>query len=62
MLCEPSAYLSGELSPEKLENMVHRACLRAQIIEGGIIKVSGEMSDKQPDQELNKILLCDAGC
>jgi len=43
-LCEPYAYLSGKLSPEILKNMVHRAGLRAQIIEGGIIKVSDDVS------------------
>ena len=43
-LCEPYAYLSGKLSPEILKNMVHRAGLRAQIIEGGIIKVSEDVS------------------
>ena len=43
-LCEPYAYLSGELSPEILKNMVHRAGLRVQIIEGGIIKVSDDVS------------------
>ena len=43
-LCKPYAYLSGELSPEILKNMVHRAGLRAQIIEGGIIKVSDDVS------------------
>ena len=36
--------LSGKLSPEILKNMVHRAGLRAQIIEGGIIKVSDDVS------------------
>ena len=43
-LCGPYAYLSGKLSPEILKNMVHRAGLRAQIIEGGIIKVSEDVS------------------
>ena len=61
-LCELYAYLSGELSPKILKNMVYRAGLRAQIIEGGIIKVSEEVSDKQPDQVLNRIPLRDAGC
>ena len=58
----PYAYLSGKSSPEILKNMGHRAGLRAQIIESSIIKVSGEVNDKQPDQKLNKILLGDAGC
>ena len=61
-ICEPYAYLSEELSPEILKNMVHRAGLRAQILESGIIKVSEEVSDKQPDQVLNRIPLRDAGC
>ncbi len=61
-LCEPYAYLSGKLSPEILKNMVHRAGLRAQILESGIIKVSEEVSDKQPDQVLNRIPLRNAGC
>jgi len=50
-LCEPYAYLSGKLSPEILKNMVYRAGLRAQIIEGGIIKVSDDVSGLQPDLE-----------
>ena len=37
-LCVPYAYLSGKLSQEILKNMVHRAGLRAQIIEDGIKK------------------------
>ena len=43
-ICEPYAYLSEELSPEILKNMVHRVGLRAQIIEAGIIKVSDDVS------------------
>ncbi len=61
-LCEPYACLSGKLSPEILKNMVHRAGLRAQILESRIIKASEEVSDKQPDQVLNRIPLRDAGC
>ena len=61
-LCEPYAYLSGKLSPEILKNMAHRAGLRAQILESCIIKVSEEVSDKQPDQVLNRIPLRDASC
>lgn len=61
-LSEPYAYLSGKLSPEILKNMVLRAGLRAQILESGIIKVSEEVNDKQPDQVLNRIPLRDAGC
>ena len=58
----PYAYLSGKLSPEILKNMVHRAGLRAQILERGIIKVSEEVSDKQPDRVLDRIPLRDASC
>jgi len=61
-LCESYAYLSGKLSPEILKNMAHRAGLRAQILESCIIKVSEEVSDKQPDQVLNRIPLRDASC
>ena len=43
-LCEPCAYISGILHSEVLKKMVHRAGLRAQIIEGGIIKVSDDVS------------------
>ena len=61
-LCGPYAYLSGKLSPEILKKMVNRAGLRAQILESGIIKVSEEVSYKQPDQVLSRIPLRDAGC
>ena len=61
-LCEPYAYLSGKLSPEILKNMFHRGGLRAQILESGIIKVSEEVSDKQPDRVFNRIPLRDASC
>ena len=43
-LCEPCAYMSGILHSDVLKKMVHRAGLRAQIIEGGIIKVSDDVS------------------
>ena len=59
-LCEPYAYLSGKLSPEILKNMVHRAGLRAQILESCIIKVSEEVSDKQPDLERNAFFDADS--
>jgi len=54
--------LSVILHSDVLKNMVHRAGLRAQILESGIIKVSEEVSDKQPDQVLNRIPLRNAGC
>ena len=38
-LCEPCEYMSGILHSDVLKKMVHRAGLRAQIIEGGIISV-----------------------
>ena len=50
-LCEPCAYMSGILHSDVLKKMVHRAALRAQIIEGGIIKVSDDVSGLQPDLE-----------
>lgn len=37
-LCEPCAYLAKKLGPAVLERMVHRAGLRARIIEGGAIR------------------------
>ena len=57
-LCEPYANLSGKLSPEILKNMVNRAGLRAQILESGIIKVSEEVSDKQPGIEQDSTSQC----
>ena len=43
--------MSGILHSDVLKKMFHRAGLRAQIIEGGIIKVSDDVSGKQPDLE-----------
>lgn len=37
-LCEPCAYLAGILSPEIIPALVHKAGLRAQIIDGGDIR------------------------
>ncbi len=36
-LCEPCAHLSGVLAPELLPGMVHKAGLRAQILDDGAI-------------------------
>lgn len=38
-LCEPCAYLSGLLGPEIMDQMVHKAGLRAQILVDGSIEV-----------------------
>jgi len=43
-LCEPCAYLSKILGPELLEHMVHKAGLRALILDSGVISVSDEIS------------------
>ncbi len=42
-LCEPCAYLAGLLGPEVMEHMVHKAGLRAQILEDGFIHVSDKV-------------------
>ncbi|ARN73373.1 MOSC domain-containing protein [Oceanicoccus sagamiensis] len=39
-LCEPCAHLAGVLVPELLPGMVHKAGLRAQILEDGLINIS----------------------
>jgi hypothetical protein len=38
-LCEPCSYLAGMTRPDVLEGLVHRAGLRAAIVEGGTIRV-----------------------
>lgn len=38
-LCEPCSYLAGLTRPDVLEALVHRAGLRAAIVEGGTIRV-----------------------
>ena len=43
-LCEPCTHLSAVLGPEIMQHMVHKAGLRAQIIESGRIKVSDEVN------------------
>ena len=43
-LCEPCEYMSGILHSDVLKKMVHRAGLRAQILEGSIIKVFEDVS------------------
>ena len=44
-LCEPCTHLSAVLGPEIMQHMVHKAGLRAQIVESGRIKVSDEVND-----------------
>lgn len=43
-LCEPCAYLAGLLGPEVLSDMVHRAGLRAAILESGKVNVNDEIT------------------
>lgn len=43
-LCEPCAYLSDLLGPEVLQQMVHKAGLRAQVLVDGKIQVSDSIS------------------
>lgn len=38
-LCEPCNYLAGRTTPKILEGLAHKAGLRAEILEGGIIRV-----------------------
>jgi hypothetical protein len=38
-LCEPCSYLAGRTRPDVLEGLVHKAGLRAAIVEGGTIRV-----------------------
>jgi hypothetical protein len=38
-LCEPCSHLAGMTRPDVLEGLVHRAGLRAAIVEGGTIRV-----------------------
>jgi MOSC domain-containing protein YiiM len=41
-LCEPCSYLAGLLDDKVMENMVHKAGLRAQILSSGSIYVNQE--------------------
>lgn len=43
--CEPCAHLSAMLGPEIMEHMVHKAGIRAQIIEGGVVRPSDSIED-----------------
>ena len=43
-LCEPCSYLAKKLGPEVLERLVHRAGLRARIVEGGPIRVGDSVA------------------
>ena len=43
-LCEPCAHLAGVLTKEILPALVHKAGLRAQIIEDGVIKKNDSVS------------------
>lgn len=38
-LCEPCSYLAGRTTPKILEGLLHKAGLRAEILEGGTIRV-----------------------
>jgi len=38
-LCEPCSYLAGKTRPDVLQGLVHKAGLRAAIVEGGTIRV-----------------------
>ena len=42
-LCEPCAHLSSLLGKEVLNQMVHKAGLRAQIIQGGVVKIGEQV-------------------
>ena len=37
-LCEPCSYLAGRVVPQVLPGLVHRAGLRAQIIQGAVVR------------------------
>jgi MOSC domain-containing protein YiiM len=37
-LCEPCAYLAGLIGPDVVKGMLHRAGLRARVIEGSIVR------------------------
>jgi len=43
-LCEPCAYLAKLLGPEIMEHMVHKAGLRARILDSGVISVGDNLS------------------
>lgn len=44
-LCEPCAHLSARLGPEIMQHMVHKAGIRAQIVDGGVVHVSDRIGD-----------------
>lgn len=44
-LCEPCAHLAGLLGQEVLQHMVHRAGLRAAVVEGGTIRPGDAVTD-----------------
>jgi hypothetical protein len=43
-LCEPCAYLSESLGPKIMEHMIHKAGLRAYIIDSGEISVGDKLA------------------
>jgi MOSC domain-containing protein YiiM len=43
-LCEPCAYLAGLIGPDVVKAMLHRAGLRARIVEGSIVRPGDTIS------------------
>lgn len=47
-LCEPCSYLAGKTRPDVLQALLHKAGLRAAIVEGGTVRV-GDAVQVRPD-------------